>query len=152
MTDNNQEDKNNKSFEKLYLKERKKSQLFVMVVVVLSILLVGSVVFNFQNQKQSTEQDSNQVQDFPRSFGQNPGGFQGLRGVLGISGFLNEDGSVDTDQVSQIKDNLPDEFEDRFISRISSQIDNAVEDGEITSEQSEELKAAFGISDNTNAN
>ena len=51
MTDNNQEDKNNKSFEKLYLKERKKSQLFVMVVVVLSILLVGSVVFNFQNQK-----------------------------------------------------------------------------------------------------
>ena len=152
MTDNNQEDKNNKSFEKLYLKERKKSQLFVMVVVVLSILLVGSVVFNFQNQKQPTEQDSNQIQGFPRSFGQNSGGFQGSRGILEISGFLNEDGSVDTDQISQIKDNLPDGFEDRFISRVSSQIDNAVKEGEITSEQGEELKAAFGTFGATNAN
>ena len=152
MTGNNQEDKNNKSFEKLYLKERKKSQLFLLVTVVLTILLIGSVAFNFQNQKQSPDQNSSQSQSLSGTFGQNSGGFQGMRGSLEISEFFNEDGTVDTDQVNQVKDNIPDGFEDRFVSRISSQIDAAVDKGDITNDQSGKLKTAFGISNNTNGN
>ena len=152
MTDSKQEDKNNKSFEKLYLKERKKSQTFVTVTMLLFILLVGSVVFNIQNKKQSIVQNLNQSQDSFGPFGRNPGGFQRPRGLQVVSDFFSEDGAVDTNQVSQVKDNLPDEFEDRFTSRISSQIDDAVKEGQITSDQGEELNAAFGISNSTNVN
>lgn len=150
--DNKQEDKNNKSFEKLYLKERKKNQIFIMVAAVLSILLVGLVILNFQTKKQSTDQGPNQAQDFPGSFGQNTGGFQGQRGLQEIDGFFNDDGTVDTDQVSQLKKNLPTGFESRFLTRVSSQIDSAVDGNDITSEQGEKLKEAFGVPNDTNTN
>lgn len=152
MTANNQDDKNNKSIEKLYLKERKKNQLFLLATIVLTILLVGSVGFNFQNKNRSTTQDSNQSQSLSGALGQNAGGFQGRRDSLEISEFFNSDGTVDTDQVNQVKTTVPDGFEDRLLSRISSQIDDALKKGDITAKQGAELKTAFGISGETNAN
>ena len=152
MKDNKQEDKHSKAFEKLYLKERKKSQLFIMVTIVLSILLIGSVVLNLQNQKLSLAQNSNQSQGLSGPFSQNSGRFQGSGSLQRISGFFKEDGTVDTSEVNQITDNLPEGFEDRFASRILSQINNAVKEGQITSEQGEDLKAAFGISSDKNVN
>ena len=152
MVNSSQENKNNESFEKLYLKERKKNHLFVVVAAVLSIFLVGLVIFNLQTQKLSTEQVPNQAQDFPGSFGQNPGGFQGQRGLQEIDRFFNEDGTVDTDQVDQLKENLPSGIEGRFLPRVSSQIDSAVDGNDITFEQGEELKEAFGVPSDTNTN
>ena len=152
MTANNQDDKNNKSIEKLYLKERKKNQLFLLTTVVLTILLIGSVGFNFQNKNQSTTQDSNQSQSLSGTLGQNFGGFQDRRGSLEISEFFKNDGTVDTNQVNQVQNTIPSGFEDRLLSRVSTQIDDAVKKGDITAKQGEELKTAFGISSETDAN
>ena len=148
MTDENQVDKYNKSFEKLFLKERKNTRIFIVVSALLFILLIGSVALNFQNRNQATGQ--NQTSGLSEFFGQNRGGFQGQRSLTVISDFFNIDGTVDINQVNKIKENIPAEFQDRFFARISSQIDSALKEGDITSDQSKVLKTTFGISDDTN--
>lgn len=141
------EKNNTNSFEKLYLKERKKSRIFMATAIILALLLVGSVVYNFQNWQRISDQPTNTTQNFSMPFGQDRGGFQRL---ADIKSFFKSDGSVDTAKVDELKSSLPSGFEDRFLDRFSTLIDTSMNDGEITQSQGSELKRAFGIEEGNN--
>lgn len=63
-----------------------------------------------------------------------------------VENFLKDDGSVDTEEVNDMLDRVPDDFRSNMLDRMESQIDEAKEDGDITAAQATALKKAFGIS------
>lgn len=138
-------------FEKLYQKERQKSKLLLGAVVILSVLLVSSWVLGLSKLKSVA---ANQPPGLSQN-GMGPGGgFGGGQGRRNLSPktFLKSDGSVDTDKVKSVTDNVPADFKDRLLSRVSTQIDSSVSSGEITQAQADALKSAFGITSGTNSN
>lgn len=130
------------SIEQQYLKERKKSQILTITNAVTVIVLAFAIVWGFQN---SANINRGQMpgSGMPELNGGTPPG--GPMGMNNVEDFFNDDGSVDTDQVDEVKGNLPEGFEDQFLSRMDDQIDQAVENEDITSDQATELRNEFEI-------
>ena len=133
------------SFEELFLKERKKTKNLSLAASICALLFVGTLIWHFQSPQPSAPTNIPQIgsENFRSQDGTPPGGGVFLGGD--VKSFLNDDGSVDTDRVSEILNNAPDEFQDRIVTRMETQIDQALSDGEITSDQAQKLKVAFGI-------
>lgn len=133
------------SFEELFLKERKKTKNLTLAASVCALLFVSTLIWHFQSPRPSTPTNIPQIGsgNFRGQDGGPPGGGAFLGGD--IKSFIKDDGSVDIERVSEILDNAPDEFQDRIVSRMEQQINQALSDGEITSDQAQKLKTAFGI-------
>jgi hypothetical protein len=139
------------SFEHLYLKERKKSRLFMATTGVAIVLTLGSMAYASNKKTEVPEQvgsfsENSQMTPFG---GEGPGGGGAMRMQMDITEFLNDDGSVDTAQINEMLDNIPEDFRDRMLGRMETQIDEAVDNGDITSDQATALKSAFGITGGT---
>lgn len=118
------------TFEGLYLKERKKATIFMTSAIILAVLAAGLLVY---------------VLSAPQGMRGQSDGMVRMRMGLDIKSFFNEDGSVDSAKVSEMTDRVPEGNKDRMLESMGSTIDSAVQDGEITSAQSTELKKAMGI-------
>lgn len=138
-----------------YLRERKKSRLFMATTAVALLLLVGSLFYAVA-QNQST-----QLADLVA--GRGPGGAgledgrhpgstrprggeaQGREGIS-VDRLFNADGSVNEELIESLKDRA-ERFGGvgRFSGRIAAGIAGAVSSGEITQEQADELMAALDL-------
>ncbi|MDO8335275.1 MAG: hypothetical protein Q7T74_00640 [Candidatus Saccharibacteria bacterium] len=133
-------------FEELYLKERKKSSILVAVVVVLALATTGSLLWGI-NKNSSTAQLPTGAQS--QGFGQGGPPSGGMR--MNIKSFFKDDGSVDSDKVDELTSRAPSGAGSRFTDMFKEQADKAVEDGDITQAQADDLiakiKAASESSD-----
>lgn len=134
------------SFEEAFLKERKKTKNLSLIASVCALLFVGTLIWHFQSPRPSAPANATQIGsgNFRGPNGGPPGGGAFLGGD--VKSFFKDSGSVDTDKVKETLDNAPDEFQARIIGRMESQINEALSKSEITSDQAQKLKAAFGIS------
>ena len=130
-------------FEELYLKERKKSSMLLIAVIVLALSTVGSIIWAI-----NSSSSSQQTSQFPGSgapgqgFGGQggfPSGSSGPGGGFDVTSLFNDDGSVDTDLVDEITGNFPGGGDSRFIELMTQQAEQAVEDGDITQDQADAL-------------
>ena len=149
------------TFEVLYLQQRKKSQLLLIAVIVLSVATAGSLAWGVSK--------SNSPQPMPNGTpGQRfdsrqggpgdmrrPGG--GMRGMMNVKQFLKDDGSVDTDAVKSFVGRMPsgrggslNSSGFNFLDRFKGTIEQAAEDGDITKEQASALMQAFESESNAN--
>lgn len=129
-----------------YLKERRKSHLFLGSTVVLAVLLVGSLIFAV-GQSDSTPVAEPGVRSGEPGFGGGPGGGPGGGSGALVQRFMNPDGSVNEAQVAEFKQRVEQfggdpQFEERFLAGIQAAIDS----GEITQESADELLVALGLS------
>ena len=125
-----------------YLKERKKTRVFMGSTVVLALLLVGSLVFAVGQPDPSPVAEPG-IKSGESGFGGGPGGGSGDI----VQRFLNPDGSVNEAQVAEFKQRMEQfggdsQFEDRFVAGIQA----AVDSGQITQDSADELMAALGVS------
>jgi hypothetical protein len=141
------------SFEQLYIKERKKGRIFMATTGVAIVLSLGSFAYASNKKAEAPEQTSfgsgptSQFNgDMPQGGG--PGG-GGPNMQMDVTQFLNDDGSVDTAQVNDMLERVPDDFRENMLDRIATQIDEAQQDGDITADQATALKSAFGIAGGT---
>lgn len=125
-------------FEELYLKERKKSSILLAAAIVLAIATSGSLIWGI-NKGSSTVQppEGGPTQGFGQ--GGPPGG--GARMGMNIKSFFKDDGSVDTERIDEITNRLPSGAGSRITDMIKEQADKAVEDGDITQAQADDLIA-----------
>lgn len=138
------------TFEELYLEQRKKNQVLLIVAIALAVSTAGSLAWNFSK--------SNNINPtgMPGNFqgqglgGQGtPGGMGGMRGGMGmdIKQFFNDDGSVNTSQVESFTNRIPSGSASssgfNFLDRFKDMIDQSVEGGDITQEQADALVKAF---------
>jgi hypothetical protein len=158
-----------RTFEELYVQERKKAQVFGAATVVLAFLLAGSVLVGLGKQPAP-----------PMATGPGAGGFDGRMGGQGmgeggyggqtgqgapiirgpgsggsggkvlmpgdqITDYLSADGTVNS---NKIKDNLnskygPPEMMETGLRARARQIDEAEAGGQITPQQADELRRAW---------
>lgn len=142
------------SFEHLYVKERKKTRIFMATTGMAVVLALGSLVYagnkKADNPTGAPGLGSNSGQTAPfGGQGGGPGGDGGMRMQMDITNFLNDDGNVDTEQINEMLDRIPDDFREDMLDRMEAQIDEATQDGDITSDQATALKQAFGITGET---
>lgn len=133
------------SFEELFLKERKKTKNLTLIASACAVLFVGTLIWHFQSPRPSGPVNTPQIGsgNFRGSNGGPPGGGAFLGGD--VKSFFKDDGSIDTERIDQILDSAPAEFKDRLKDRMKTQITEALSNGEITSDQAQKLKTAFGI-------
>lgn len=124
------------SLQSLYLKERRRSQIFMGVSAVLAVLVVASLglYINERNQAPATTASSSQSGV--------PGSGSGM-GSSDITRFFESDGSVDNTAVNEQLSRMPAQFQSTFLGRMEQQIADAVKAGTITEEQADELWDAF---------
>ncbi len=142
MTQNHNDDN---EFEMLYLKERKKSSILLIVAIVLAVATAGSVLWAVNKEPASSSQfpSGTPGQDF-NGQGGFPGGGQGGPGFgLDVTSFFKDDGSVDTDKVDETTSRFPGGGDSRFTDLMQQRVDQAVEDGDITQDQADKLMDAF---------
>ena len=134
-------------FEKLYIKERRKSQTMTTIAAVAFILFLGALMYNFQSPNSNLARNNLEAfRDGDRSLFSPNGEFTN-RGRPGrdITSFLQDDGSVNTEQIDEMLANIPNEFRDMLMGRIMEQIDAAEKNNEINNDQAKALKKAFEI-------
>lgn len=135
------EDQENE-FEDLYLKERKKSSMLTIAVVVLSIVTVWTLAWSLGSSSDTAQTPA------AGQFGEGGGPGGGGQGMMqDISSFFADDGSVDTDQIEEMTSRFPSgadsDMSSRIVDMMQQQADTAVEDGDITQEQADALMEAF---------
>ncbi|MBE0448639.1 MAG: hypothetical protein IBX64_11175 [Actinobacteria bacterium] len=144
------------TFESLYLKERKRAQIFMTLSIVLAILLAGSIIYHLNSKIQSSPNTQGSALGEVPNSGQGPvmmgrpGGGSGGKVIIPqdqVTDYLNPDGSVNTDKISSRLNSLqgPPQMIETMLQARAKQIDEAEARGEITSQQAEELKKAWGI-------
>ncbi len=142
------------SFQTLYLKEKKKARIFLISTAIALVAFLATGVGLITQLNDSPQSRPSALgpsgQDGQGGQGQFPGGNGGPGNggpgmMLDISGFFSSDGSVDSDKVDELTENIPDDFKDQLFEDLSTRIDNAVSDGDITSDQGDALKSALGI-------
>jgi hypothetical protein len=136
---------NQNSFEELFLKERRKTKNLTLIASACAVLFIGTLIWHFQSPRPSAPANAPQIgsQNFRGTNGGPPSGGAFLGGD--VKSFFKSDGSVDTERVNQILNNAPAEFKDRLKDRMKTQINEALSRSEITSDQAQKLRAAFGI-------
>lgn len=134
------------SFEELFLKERKKTKNMTLIASACALLFAGTLIWHFQSPRPSAPANASQIGsgNFRGTNGGPPGGGAFLGGD--VKSFFKDDGSVDTERIDEILNNAPAEFKDRLKDRMKTQINEALIKSEITSDQAQKLKTAFGIS------
>ena len=135
------------AFEELYLAQRKRSSIFLATTVVLAITTVGSVAWALNSKSNTAVAEGPGNAQQAQGFGNSQGRPGGMRTMMDITSFFNEDGSVNTDQVKELMARMPSGQSDNsgfnFIDRIKENIDQAVSDGDITEDQANALLDAF---------
>jgi hypothetical protein len=140
-------DQDSDVFEHLYIKERKKSRIFMTVATVTTLAAVGLSIHAMQKRAEPLAGGHTLGSNGPMQLhGQGGGSGNGMR-FRGpdVESFLNDDGSVDTNKVNEMLEQVPADFKSNFLDRVESQIDEAKNDGGITAPQADALKKAFGI-------
>ena len=134
-------------FEKLYIKERRKSQTMTIVAAAASILFLGALIYNFQSPNSNLARNNLEAFRDGEQPLFSPDGEFTRRGRQGgdITSYLKDDGSVNTEQINEMLANIPNELRDMLIDRIAGQIDAAEKDNEINNDQAKALKEAFEI-------
>jgi hypothetical protein len=137
-----------------YTKQRKQTRIFLTTTIISVIAFVATLTLYITNPKTETKTATTQQVGPGGNFGNGeapdfenggPGSQGGPGRMQDISSFFSDDGSLDTDAVEQLTENVPDDFKDRMLENFSTQIDSAIEDGDITQTQGDALKAALGI-------
>ena len=125
-------DKDKQSIEDLYLKERKKSKILLVVSIVLAIALAGTGYYALQKKA-----------GVP--FGGGSGGGMmfrnsgGQQGGMNLSRFFNSDKSLNQSAVDTFLSQVPDNFKSQLVDRFSQRISNAASNGQITQAQADAL-------------
>jgi len=125
-----QENDNSASLEELYIKERKKSQIFMSATAVLAILLVGSVLY-FQTNDSTTQVATVGSPEYVEGSRQG-GGFV-------VADYFYANGDLNKTALNERLSFMPQERRDQFASRMLDSVERAVDDGEITRYQAAEL-------------
>lgn len=131
----------NSEFEELYLKERKKSSMLLVAVIVLALATAGSLIWAVNGQSNTAQLPGGGSEQGFGGGGQFGGG--GGPGMMDIASFFNDDGSVDTDRIDEMTSRFPSGAGSQFVDRMQEEADQAVEDGDITQAQADELISAF---------
>ena len=149
----NKENTNTSSVEELYLKEKKKSMILLVTTVLFATLFLSSLAFDLGSDSNDSDTGSSAQTEHSIDGQQNQGGpgqgrGQGRAGQ-DITAFFNDDGSVDQDAVDTFAERIgqgggPQGADSsQFLDRFSEQIYTAVESGDITQTQGEELLSAL---------
>ena len=145
------EHRKGRTFEELYLEQRKKSQMLLVAVVVLAIATAGSLAWGFSKSGGTSRPD---MANGGFSQGMNgQGGPGGMRGMMDIKSFFKDDGSVDTEKVKEITSRMPSGGKNsgfNIVDRFKEQTTQAVTDGDITQDQADSLIKAFESESTTN--
>lgn len=134
-----------------YLKERKKSRLFMATTAVAVVLLIGSLLYAVG------QSDSTQVADpvgggAGLEEGHRPGSAPGEGGGLGqgslsMQQFFDADGSLNEELVASFRERAEQMgATGQFSNRLVGAISNSVATGEITQEQADELLEGLDLS------
>jgi hypothetical protein len=131
----------NQTIEKMYLKEKKKSTIFLLSTVVMTVLFVGSIFIKIPKVDDTNTTPPTNTFGNPdtevRGFGQPTEGRMFGGAMMDIESLFNDDGSVNTDAVNDIEDRLPSGMGASFLE---ARIDQEIEDGNITQAQADALK------------
>ncbi len=135
-----------------YEKAQKRSRILAGTTAAACVLAVGAGIWGMTKSSGGGRPDFANGQGFPSGGMGGEGGFsgggpggQGGPGQM-FSNLFNSDGSVNTDQLSELKSRLPDGLD------IDDLIDRAQQSGSITSEQAQKLKDALnGSSTNSSS-
>ena len=151
MTDNN--------YEVLYQKEKKKGTVFLVLTVALTILFFGSLAWGiseanepnmpkFKNEKIRAEKFEQKMGlegragAAERRSDENEG--RGDRKMnMNFNRFLNDDGTVDTNEVKEFLSRMPESMKTEAKDKFNEKLDQAVKDGKITQDQANSLKNAI---------
>jgi len=135
-------------YEKMYLKERKKSTIFLITTVIFALLFAGSMIVHFGG---TTTGNTNGAPSFGSSNSSTGGGMgmgggqqdqsQSGKSETKVTSYLNSDGSVNTTKVASALTSA----ETRAKEMIKKQIEQATSNGDITSSQETALEKAFGF-------
>ncbi len=150
---------NNKTdYEVLFNKEKKKGTVFLILTIALTILFFGALAWGISESNEKPKymgrsMDSKMEQGLQGKMGQKDRMMESERGEPGEQGrgmmrmkfdrFLNEDGSVDTQEVKEFVRNMPANAKENFTNKLNDNLDQAVKDGKITQDQANALKNAI---------
>jgi len=124
-------DKTTLSVEELYIKEKKKSQTFMIISAVLTVMLIGLFLVHSGNNT-TTAGVSNA----------SPGNAVGagrFGGGIIITDYFYTDGSLDKDAVNERLQTIPASSQSMFIERFSGRIQASADAGEISQNQANAL-------------
>ena len=149
---------NNNNYEVLYNKEKKKGSVFLILTIALTILFFGALAWgitesNEKPKNMGRSMDSKMEQGLQGKMGQKERMMEDGRGEPGEQGrgmmrmkfdrFLNDDGSVDNQEVKEFLGNMPANAKENFTDKLNSNLEQAVKDGKITQDQANALKNAI---------
>ncbi len=126
-SDNNQ----TSSVEELYIKEKKKSQIFMLSTTVLAVVLVGYFLMSFNSGDTAISSAAPIGVPGESSLGMRQGG-----GVP-MSEYFYSDGELNTQAINERFANIPAGSQAQFIDRFASRIQSSVDMGEITQDQAD---------------
>jgi hypothetical protein len=135
------------SYKSLYLKEKKKSSIFLILSIVLTILFFGTLAWavveaNNDGKKGIRNGQGNGM--FDDQAGPNDQNGRGRGMMMNFKNFLNSDGSVNTEEVKSFVSRMPSGTgSSNFQTRINQEIDQAVKNGTITQDQATAIKNAI---------
>lgn len=131
------------SIEELYLAEKKRSQIFATMALLLGVALAGSI-YAYVKKPTVSNTASTGVPQFEQRM---PGGTAEsgrLRmGLQDLGQFFSKDGDIDAVKLDELTSRLPAGFSQQFLERFEQTIDQAVSDGTLTSDQAKKLKSAL---------
>jgi polyhydroxyalkanoate synthesis regulator phasin len=148
-----------KNYEVLYEKEKKKGTVFLVLTVALTILFFGSLAWGiseanepnmpkFKNEKIRAEKFEQKMGlegragAAERRSDKNEG--RGDRKMnMNFNRFLNDDGTVDTNEVKEFLSRMPESMKTEAKDKFNEKLDQAVKDGKITQDQANSLKNAI---------
>ena len=148
-----------KNYEVLYEKEKKKGTVFLVLTVALTILFFGSLAWGISEANEPSSpkfrNDNIRAENFEQKMGpkeraeaaERRGGDSEGRGDrqmrMNFERFLNEDGTVDTNEVKEFLSRMPESMKTEAKDKFNEKLDQAVKDGKITQDQANSLKNAI---------
>lgn len=121
------------SVEELYIKEKKKSQIFMMSTAVLIIILVGYFLVSFNSSEAPISSTTPTGVPGESALGMRQGG-----GVP-MTEYFYSNGELNTQAIDERFASIPVESQAQFIDRFSDRIQGSVDTGEITQTQADEF-------------
>jgi hypothetical protein len=124
-------------------KQQKRRKIFKVVGIVFVVLIIGAISMRVRarneriSSKQAYSTSTLEVQDANDSQPSRPE-------TLDLKSYINDDGSINKDKVSNALQNVPERARARAIEGITEQINAAEKNDEMTNAQANALKSAFG--------
>ncbi len=152
-SNNRPEEQQQLSYKSLYLKEKKKSSIFLILTVVFTILFFGSLAWGLTEAKDNKHPEfrRNNImsEKFEQRMGPGMGDYNDIqqndrnRFKMKLERFINSDGTVNTNEVKDFLSNLPDQAKNHFREEINDNLERAVKDGKISQDQANSIKSAI---------